>query len=156
MIEKADGKIKLMIEIKKTSHNKDIEHQVIDEIKEYNFEKQCSIASMDLDTLKMVKDIAPEITTVYITPAIYGNYYSLEYINAFSIESSFVNKETVTLTHKYNKKIYVWTVNRENNLSKVLNLNVDGIVTDNPIFAKYLKDLGSRDLLVEGLLNYFF
>lgn len=156
MIEKADGKIKLMIEIKTTSHDKDIERQVVDEIKKYNFENQCSIASMDLDTLKKVKDIAPEIDTVYITPAIYGNYYSLEYIDAFSIESSFVNKETVTLAHKYNKKIYVWTVNRENNLSKVLNLNVDGIVTDNPVFAKYLKDLGSRDLLVEGLLNYFF
>lgn len=156
MIEKADGNINLMIEIKKTSHDKDIERQVVNEIKKYNFENQCSIASMDLDTLKMVKDIAPEITTVYITPAIYGNYYSLEYIDAFSIEYSFVNKETVTLTHKYNKKIYVWTVNRENNLSKILNLNVDGIITDNPVFAKYLKNLGSRDLLVESLLNYFF
>lgn len=156
MIEKADGKIRLMIEIKKTPHNKDIEHQVVSEIKSHNFENQCSIASMDLDTLKIVKSIAPEITTVYITPAIYGNYYDLEYVDAFSIESSFVSKETVILTHKNNKKIYVWTVNREYNISKVLSLNVDGIVTDNPIFTKFLKDLGSKDAIAEYIIDYFF
>jgi len=136
MIKKANNKIKLMIEIKKNGHEKNIEHQVVDEIKSHNFEKQCVIASMDLNVLKTIKNITPEIDTVYITPAIYGDYYSLKYIDAFSIEATFINRETIILAHEYNKKVYLWTVNKEHSLINAFNLKVDGVITDNPPLCK--------------------
>lgn len=156
MMDMANNKIKLMIEIKENGHDNNIVSQVIDEIKAHNFENQCSIASMNLNVLKEVKDIDPKITTVYITPMIYGNYYSIKYVDAFSIEATFVSRENVLLAHMNHKKIYVWTVNNEKGLNKVLNLNVDGIVTDNPSLADSLRNKNANNNFFTNLFNNLF
>ena len=126
-------KIKLIIEIKVHGHEKyDIEQQVIDLVKKYNIENQCIIASMNKNVLQNVKQIDPNIVTCYLTAVAYGDFYNWNYVDIYGIESTFVNKTVVEKIHKMNKKIFVWTVNSDSLIEKMLDLNVDSIITDNP------------------------
>lgn len=127
------GKINLIIEIKLNGHEKgDIANKVIDLVKEYDFEKQCIIASMDKDILKKVKEIDSNLETCYLTALAYGDFYNLDYADAYGIESTFVNREVVNSIHNIGKKIFVWTINNQDLMKKMVDINVDSIITDNP------------------------
>lgn len=156
MIKRADGKIKLMIELKKNGHEYNIEEETINLIKKYNFENQCVVASMELNILHKVKELDKNIKTVYITPLAYGDYYEMDDVDMFSIEATFVNKEIIFKIHNQNKKVFAWTVNEDSSIRELLSLPIDGIITDNPELAKYYKIQGVRDIFISDLMEIVF
>lgn len=156
MIKRADGKIKLMIEIKKNGHEHNIEEETINLIKKYDFEDQCVIASMDLNILHKVKELDKNIKTVYITAIAYGDYNGMDDVDMFSIESTFVNRSVISEIHDENKKVFAWTVNEDASIRKLLSLHIDGIVTDNPELVKYYKMQGIGDIFIYDLMEYIF
>lgn len=156
MIKRADGKIKLMIELKKNGYEYNIEEETINLIKKYNFENQCVVASMELNILHKVKELDKNIKTVYITPLAYGDYYEMDDVDMFSIEATFVNKEIIFKIHNQNKKVFAWTVNEDSSIRELLSLPIDGIITDNPELAKYYKTQGVRDIFISDLMEIVF
>lgn len=138
VIKYSKDKIKLLIEIKVHGHEKyDIEQQVIDLVKKYNIENQCIIASMNKKVLQNVKQIDPNIVTCYLTAVAYGDFYNWNYVDIYGIESTFVNQKIVDKIHSKNKKIFVWTINDEKLMKKMIELGVDSIITDNPFLVEY-------------------
>ncbi|NFE93762.1 glycerophosphodiester phosphodiesterase [Clostridium botulinum] len=135
VIKNSKGKIKLLIEIKASEHENDIEQKVIDLIKKNNFENQCVIASMNKDVLQKIKKIDLNLKTCYISAIAYGNFYDWDYVNVYSIESTFVNKNIIDKIHNSGKQIFVWTINDKNLMKKMIDLNVDSIITDNPFLV---------------------
>lgn len=53
-----------------------------------------------------------------------------------------VDQVLVQKVHSSGKRIHVWTVNGEENIRRMLDLNVDGIFTDNPGMARRLMEKG--------------
>jgi len=53
-----------------------------------------------------------------------------------------VTKRFVKFVQSLGLKIHVWTINDEDTMQKLINLGVDGIITDRP---KLLKDVLSRN-----------
>jgi glycerophosphoryl diester phosphodiesterase len=51
-----------------------------------------------------------------------------------------LNKRLVESARKNLKKLYVWTVNKEQDVLKVLNYSVDGIITDNVSLVRKIID----------------
>ena len=47
-----------------------------------------------------------------------------------------VNKKFVNLVHEQNKKIHVWTVDTQDQMQLLIDLGVDGIMTDRPSLLK--------------------
>lgn len=137
MLETAKGKIELMIEIKVSGEEQEIEKQVTDMIKDYGMEDQCTVASMNLGVLKNVKKIDPDIKTVYIASSLYSKDYELDYVDCYSIRQSSLTTEMVKLIHMQDKKVYSWTANTGTEIVKVVKCKADGIITDNPELTKY-------------------
>ena len=156
MIQTADHKIKLMIELKKNGHEDQLEEKTIALIQKYQFEDQCVIASMDLDILIKVKELNPQLKTVYIAPVVYGEYYDLDFIDIFSVESTFVNRTMIERLHLEGKSVFVWTVNKENEMKRLFSMNIDGMVTDHPKLASYYKGLGRQDEFIQDLMTWLF
>ncbi len=128
--------MKLNIELKPTGNEKDFEKAVVDIINEFNYTKNCVITSQSYNVLEEVKKYNPKIETVYVMSIAYGNITYLDKADHFSVEASNANENLVTSIHKKGKKLYVWTVNTEENIRKMIDLNVDNIVTDNITLAK--------------------
>ena len=131
-----ENKIKLMIEVKKTGKEEHIEKDVIDLVDEYNFKDKCVIASLTYDVIENVKRINPEYKTVYILGFIIGDINAFTSADAFSIETSSINKRLVNELHNSGKDVYAWTVNSRQDINEMIDMHVDNIVTDNIDLSK--------------------
>ncbi len=131
-----ENNLKLNIEIKPTGHEKNFEKNVVDIVNEYRFKNQCVVTSQVYSTVKKVKKYDDTINTVYVMGIAYGDVTKLKAADAFSIKSYYVTDDLVSAIHADGKKIYVWTVNREADIQKMMGLSVDNVITDNVPLAK--------------------
>ncbi|MEG2017122.1 MAG: glycerophosphodiester phosphodiesterase [Clostridium sp.] len=136
-IKAVRGRAKLMVEIKFNGHESDdFVEKVIKVIKDNNYENQCVIASMNKEVLKRVKELEPGLVTCYITALAYGDFYKWDYVNIFSVESTFISQSAVKDIHNMGKQIFAWTINDEALMGKMIDMNVDSIVTDDPFLVQ--------------------
>ena len=119
--------INLNIEIKSSGYEKEI----IKLINKYNFKENCVVASEKYKVIKKVKKINSDIKTVYVVSN-FNKKKFLKYNEAdeYSISKKVVSKELVDLLHDNKKKVHVWTINNKKEANKMLNLNVDYIITN--------------------------
>lgn len=148
VIEKCDAlsknKIRYNIEIKRKKENDGIFNPEIDTfidlvfnvIKKHQIESRVTIQSFDHETIVRFHDKHPDLKTVLLiedvntaedhlnkigfTPYGYSPYYKL------------VNEALVEFCHKKNMKIIPWTVNDSVSINSLIQLNVDGIISDYP------------------------
>ena len=142
--------IRLNIELKPTGKEVDFEKQVVDLIKQYSFEDRCVITSQVYDVLENVKKVDKDIKTVYVMSLAIGNITDAKYADAFSVEASNVNQRLVNTVHNDGKELYAWTVNTEESINKMIDMDVDNIITDNIVLGRELVNKSkSSDLISE-------
>ncbi len=130
------GKVRLNIELKPTGHETALVEQVVDMLREKEMLAQCVVASMKYEIVEQVRAYEPELPTVYIMTAAYGNITRLDAADAYSIQAAFITKTLVSTIHDQGKDIYAWTVNRATNMERMLDLGVDNLITDDPVLAQ--------------------
>ncbi|NFF79923.1 glycerophosphodiester phosphodiesterase [Clostridium botulinum] len=128
--------IKLNIELKPTGYEKDFEKIVIDIINQKNYKNSCVVTSQEYGTLERIKEYDQEIKTIYVMSIALGDITELTEADGFSVEASFITPRLVSMVHNSGKKIFAWTVNTRENMDKMIEMNVDNIVTDNIALAK--------------------
>lgn len=137
----------LLIELKNNGHNPDLAQTVYDILTEYDCFDRCIIQSTSYRMLRQFKQLAPEVRCGYILSFALGEYASLDAADFFSVDYSFVNESMVNAIHRLGKDLYVWTINDEPRMSKLIAMNVDGIITDEAPLAKtLLLDAGESPL----------
>ncbi len=122
--------IRLNIEIKPSVYDKDIEKHVVDLVREMDFADSCVISSQMYSSLQKVKEYDPEISTLYVMSLAYGNINRLKAADSFSMEAGNATPSMVSRIHNAGKQIYVWTVNNRKTINRMIDLNVDNIITD--------------------------
>lgn len=128
--------LRLNIELKPTGHETDFEKSVIDIVKEYGIENRCVITSQVYSVLENVKACDESIPTVYVTSLAYGNIDRLSAADHFSIQSTSVTQQLVSRVHNHGAQIYAWTVNTKTSIDRMIERNVDNIITDNIELAR--------------------
>jgi glycerophosphoryl diester phosphodiesterase len=125
--------IMLNIEIKKSGDPKATAESVVDMIEEYGIVNSCYVTSFSYPALKKVKQLNPKIKTAFIANlATSTSYAQLPYIDAVSMNYLFVNQSVVNTAHHHGKRVFVWTVDRQSEMQKMMALGVDNIITDCP------------------------
>lgn len=146
--------IRLNIELKPTGKESDFEKQVVDLIKEYQFEDRCVVTSQIYDVLKNVKKVDKNVKTLYVMSIAIGNITDAKYADAFSVETSNVNTRLVSIVHNEGKELYAWTVNTEESINKMIDMNVDNIITDNIELGKELVEKSKSSDLISEFIKY--
>ena len=145
-----ENNIRLNIELKPIGKETEFEKQVVELIKDYNFENRCVITSQIYSVLENIKKVDNNIKTVYVMSIAIGNITDLKYADAFSVEANNVNINLVNKVHTEGKELYAWTVNTEESINEMINMNVDNIITDNIELGKELVEKSkSSDLISE-------
>lgn len=145
-----ENNVRLNIEIKPTGHETDFEQSVVDLIREKNFEDYCVVTSQNYSVLERLKEYDEDIKTVYVMSLAYGNMNFFTAADAFSVESSNVTASLVSRVHNAGKEIYAWTVNTKNSINKMIDRNVDNIITDRvPLARQCIFDSDTSDLITE-------
>ncbi len=151
-----NNNIRLNIELKPVGKEVDFEKQIVDLIKEYNMEDRCVVTSQVYDVLENTKKYDKNIKTVYVMSIAIGNITDLEYADAFSIEATNVTESQVNRVHNAGKELYAWTINTEESINHMIDMNVDNIITDNIELGKELVEKsksGNVIVLIFKMLN---
>lgn len=148
-----NNNVKLNIELKPTGKEIDFEKDVVDLIKKYDFVDRCVVTSQVYSAVENVKKVDPNIKTLYVMSIAVGDINDLEYADNFSVEASNVDEELVETVHKEGKKLFVWTINTEENINKMIDLNVDNIITDDYHLAVKLVNERKNSSLIEDLVK---
>lgn len=138
VLQLCKGKIKLNIELKVTGHETDFEKQVLETVLAGGFEKDCVLASLNAGALKKLKELGASIPTVYILPGVPGGMETLPFADVLSLQASATSWQLVNSAHGAGKRVYAWTVNREYGMEEMLDLRVDGLITNDPVRAREL------------------
>ena len=134
------------IEIKSVEGKDIMEHPAPDEfvdlvvnlIKQKNIINRTTIQSFDIRPLKVLHQKYPRIQLAYLVE---GNNtgdvkMKLDLLGftptIYSPEYKYVTKETVDYCHAHKMKIIPWTVNTKKDIDVLIELGVDGLITDYP------------------------
>lgn len=122
-------------------------------IKKNNAEKRVCIASFNSNRLKQVKENYPEMClsmgpkeVAKLLLASFGLFKGeipgdCLQVPIYSHGIKVVTKRFIKFVQSKNLKIMVWTINDKKTLKKLINMNVDGIITDTPkLLTELLND----------------
>ena len=134
------GKLYINIEIKRTGHDEGIEDRVVQIIRDNDFQEDCDVTSQDYETLAYIYERYPDILLAYTSVIGIGNVEQLEAVDILSIQETFATYDTVEAMHRAGKKVFVWTVNEEATMERLIGLGVDAILTNDPVLGRSVID----------------
>lgn len=109
---------------------------LVEEIKKLGIEDYAFVQSFDVRSLQAVKELSDSIPTVLLVDNIDGVEGNLEKLGytprVYSPHYKLVNSEVVKKVHDRKMKLIPWTVNETADMNNLLDLGVDGIITDYP------------------------
>lgn len=121
---------RLLVEIKTTSHDSPNMLQLfIHRYERRLLHDHDQIHSLDYHVISGLKKHAPKLFVSYILP--YNFSFPETKANAYTMEETTLNSQFVSEAHRRNQWVYAWTVDDSDDMTKMLFLNVDGIITDN-------------------------
>ena len=135
---------KMNLEIKDTRSS--TIHSLCRLIHDHQMTKKIMVASFDADSLKEFRSVCPQVATsagaseamlfyglqkVYLEAAYSPDAQALQVPETFR-DLRVVNRRFIEAAHARNMRVQVWTVNDVDAMQRLLNLGVDGIMTDYP------------------------
>ncbi|MCQ2968781.1 MAG: glycerophosphodiester phosphodiesterase [Clostridium sp.] len=131
------GKAKINIDLKVNTDKELLSKLVVELIEKYNMEEDVIITSSNYEAILNVRNYNSDIKIGYITKSL-SKDFNIDKIDVISIYYKGLNEDIVKRVHKYNKKIFVWTVNTEEDGKRAISLGVDNIITNDVVTIKKL------------------
>lgn len=145
MLACAKGRITLMIELKYTGQEQELEETVLEMLRNYDMEDECIIGSMNKGILQRVKELQPDISTVFIAHDLEEEDYDLDYADSYSIEGKNLTSEMVEAIHYRGKPVYGWTANTSGAMLRIVSCGADGVITDDVrLLQTFLRERACR------------
>jgi glycerophosphoryl diester phosphodiesterase len=153
-IQTSRGRLKLNIELKPNGHEKALVESVVQTIREEQFESDCIVTSLDYGSVLRTKQLDPRIRVGYIVFETIGKLGKLD-ADIVSLNSRLATQAIVASVKKQDKEIHVWTVNDKVTMSELIDLGVDGIITDRPdLLAQVIEVRGEMSHAERLLLRF--
>ena len=148
MLACAKGRITMMIELKYTGQEQDLEESVLALVESYDMVDECIIGSMNKGILQRVKELDPDISTVFIAHDLEAADYDLDYVDSYSIEGNNLTTDMLDAIHYRGKAVYGWTANTSGAMLRIVNCGADGVVTDDVrLLQTFLREQACRKAL---------
>lgn len=132
VLKQAKGKIKVCIELKAY----DIEEKILKTVNDFGMNEEVIIFSFYDFVLKNVRKLNATIPILYLKFKVKDKDFDFaKSINAFAIGVGFgtkVTKELLDKAHEQGIEIWQYTVNDEKSMYHLINIGIDGLITNNP------------------------
>ena len=121
---------------KKTPAPKEFVALVLAELKELGIMKRMNLQSFDVNTMNEIHAQDPSVVTAYLIENLEGIDENLKKLtfkpDIYSPYFMLVNQSVVEQLHAKGIRLIPWTINKPEMMKKMVDLGVDGIITDYP------------------------
>lgn len=139
-----NGQCELLVEIKNPGNiNKGLEKNVADLIMQHQALAWCTVQSFEYQSLYNLHKINGQITLGLLLDkpkmdTLKKSAANTSFISEININRRSASAAMIDLIHQMDKKVFVWTVNKPDEMSRLIKKDVDGIITDDPKTLKTL------------------
>nr|WP_286193732.1 glycerophosphodiester phosphodiesterase [Tropicibacter sp. R16_0] len=151
VLQAARGKSKVLIELKYYGHDVDLENRVVAIVEELGMQDQVAVMSLKYPAVLKMRELRPEWRAGVLAATAVGNLTELEG-DFLAVNAGMANVSLVNSTDAAGKDLYVWTVNDPLQMSKMISLGVDGLITDEPALARQVLAFRARLTPTERML----
>ena len=142
----------VQVELKGHQDDVNFEENVLAVINKTGMHDNVMIIGQDALRIQRINELDPSITKAYCVFVGMGNIEDIEYSDNISIEESYVTPELVRQMHAQGKKVFCWTVDRDDTVQYLVSCDVDVIGTDNPLLISNAVEKADRS---GGLPRFF-
>lgn len=140
VMEFARGRIILNIELKIHGREKALISNVVRTLREANFTDHCIVTSLDLATIRRVRETAPEFRVGAILAQTLGDPMRLD-ADMLAVSTGMATTDFIDAAHRADKEVHVWTLNDVAEMNRFIDRGVDSIMTDDPLLlSQVLKE----------------
>jgi glycerophosphoryl diester phosphodiesterase len=129
-LKTAKDRIPLIVEFKH-GKNTNLVERVIKVIQKYDMQDGVTLMSLELDEVRQVQNLAPKIKVGYFASIEVGDLRKLD-VNVLGIKDHMAKASLVNDVRNHGTKVYVWTIDDPQRVMELIELGVDGIITNNP------------------------
>jgi glycerophosphoryl diester phosphodiesterase len=151
VLERARGRAKVVIELKYYGHTKQLEQRVVDLVEELGVTDDVALMSLEYEAVQEIRALRPKWTVGLLTAKAVGDLTTLD-ADFLAVNAGIASRGFVRRAHARGKQVYVWTINDPVQMFRMLNLGVDGLITDKPAVARWVIERRSRMSAAERLL----
>ncbi|TVP96647.1 MAG: hypothetical protein EA374_00935 [Acholeplasmatales bacterium] len=133
------GRTRVFLDLKARSET--FNARVVELIEDYDFVEDALVLSFSLDQLKAIKALNPDIQTVLLIATFFGDIQRLinnPNIDHFAFRRTVLqmNPHFVESIHQADKKVYVWAVDDRLHMQRFVVMDVDGLISKDPLIAR--------------------
>ena len=139
------GKTKLLLEFK--THGKEkasIVDETIKVLKREGILEETIFHTSENELIEEFNEKYEELSIGYVFIGKIGTFSARKMTNMpvdfISAEESLINKKMLREVHKAGKAVFAWTINDDYKAERLLELGVDGLITDYPVEMIELRD----------------
>jgi len=158
VIERSSGEAKVDIELKYYGHDENLEQRVVDIVEQLGAVDEVILMSLKYDAVVKMHALRPDWTVGLLTATAVGDLTALE-ADFLAVNAPLATRHFVRRAHQRDKDVYVWTINDPVQMFRMMNLGVDGIITDKPGLARSViaqrAELNSLERLLVGVAALF-
>ena len=145
-------KIKLLVELKPSGDEpENFAEMFVNKFRKLGVERKFKTMSLDLNLMRKIEKIAPEIETGFVIPLQFGDFDDSK-IDFYVIEDFSYRRHLALKAHKKHRKIFVWTLNTRSEISKYLQEPIDGIISDE---LEMINEIEKEDRSKESIFKAF-
>lgn len=157
VLEAARGKAGVLIELKYYGHDEALEKRVAEVVESFGDGTEVKAMSLKYGAVQKMKDIRPDWKVGLLSSASVGQISELN-ADFVAVNAAVASASLVREMRAAGKKLYVWTVNDSLQMSRMISLGVDGLITDEPELARdvvsHRRQLSTAERLVLALANF--
>jgi len=151
VLEEARGKARVLIELKHYGHDQQLEQRVVDIVEKTDMVNDVAIMSLKYEGIQKFHALRPDWDVGLLLTKAIGNITNLE-VDFLAVNMAMVASGFIRRTHSAGKQVFVWTVNDQISMSRMMSLGIDGLITDEPELARKVlverEDLSSVERLL--------
>src|SRR5262245_19257790 len=132
VLTEARGRIRLNIELKYYGdHQPQLAERVLEAVRRFGMEDQVVIQSLHYAGLEEIRRLAPRIPIGYLFSVNAREPERLD-VDFLSVQLGRVDRSFVSAAHRRGLLVHVWTVNKPEDMQRLIDLGVDNLITDRP------------------------
>jgi glycerophosphoryl diester phosphodiesterase len=144
VVDYARGRLKLNVELKYNVADEQLAPAVIELLRRRDFTRDVVITSLNHAALRQVAQRAPELPTGLIVTAAVGDVVRTD-TDFVSLNSARASADLVRRARAAGKQVHVWTVNDPEVMLRMIERDVDNVITDDP--GRLVELMRSRNAL---------
>lgn len=129
----------MILEFKHSKRTPELVSRTVETVKKLNLLSRVIFMSLDIEDIQAVRSLAPEAKVGYFVSVEMGDFLNLQ-LDCIAPRHTLVTRKIIAESRERGIPVFAWTVDDPVRVIELLDLGVDGIITNEPTRVRKLVD----------------